>query len=665
MVKKKILIVEDEIIIAEDISGMLKRLGYVIAGLVTTGEDAVRYAETARPDLVLMDIVLGRGIDGIEAAKTIFDRFEIPVVVITAYSDKNMLRRARIDGLFGYIVKPFTIETLETTLAVAFYKHDTERKLLEYKRAVESVDDLIIAVDKNYRYLFANTVFLNYHNMNHERIVGQHVHEILGKDVYDKFLKQKFDLCLHDVTVNFEMNMSYPDIGDRNLAVTCNPLKSERGEITGIVALIKDITEQKRVEMKLRKSEERYRLLMENAGIGIGYIDTEGTILLMNNRWREDLQKRADEVIGRPVHEVFGQQWGDIIMERINQAVLSAYPQNYEDKIDLPAGEKWFLTNYSTVSAADSACTEVQIISTDITERKQSKEVIKNVEERYRDIVEDSADFACTLDLKGNFTSVNRAAERLTGFSMAELVGMNFRDYTTKESGKKLFQSFRRLLRTGEPLRDFPCDVIVKDGSVKYFEINATLLKNGDDPIGFQGISRDVTERKFIELQKHVLQNIREKIMNLPQTADIRQVLQIVRDGLENLGVPFRNCGINIIDTAHEPPEIYSYDFVGKRMLTINASETGEKVIVQIWREGKTAYRRDLYTVDTYGELVNIEKLFYDTIRSVIDVPFLQGTLAVSSHKPDAFSDRDIAVLEEMAQILTLYVSKGGRQGNS
>ncbi len=121
---RKILIVEDEGIIAEDISDSLISLGYRITGIVYSGEEAIQSVTEFRPDLVLMDVNLQGEIDGITAAEEIRGRFQIPVVYLTAYADENTLRRVNATQPFGYIVKPFEEKNLHTTIQLALHRHE-------------------------------------------------------------------------------------------------------------------------------------------------------------------------------------------------------------------------------------------------------------------------------------------------------------------------------------------------------------------------------------------------------------------------------------------------------------------------------------------------------------------------------------------------------------
>ena len=123
MLHKSILIVEDESIIAEDMSDSLISLGYRVTDIVYSGEEAILSVAESRPDLVLMDVNLQGEIDGITAAEEIRSRFQIPVVYLTAYADEKTLRRVNATKPFGYIVKPFEEKNLHTTIQLALHRH--------------------------------------------------------------------------------------------------------------------------------------------------------------------------------------------------------------------------------------------------------------------------------------------------------------------------------------------------------------------------------------------------------------------------------------------------------------------------------------------------------------------------------------------------------------
>jgi diguanylate cyclase (GGDEF)-like protein/PAS domain S-box-containing protein len=159
MTKVRILVVEDESIVAADIQDRLEALGYEVPATVGWGEKAVELAGSLRPDLVLMDIQLKGRMDGVEAADQIRQRFGIPVVYLTANADHPTVQRAKVTEPFGYVIKPFEERELQTTIEVALYKHRAEQTLREseerYRLLVELSPEAIV-VQSDGRIVYAN-----------------------------------------------------------------------------------------------------------------------------------------------------------------------------------------------------------------------------------------------------------------------------------------------------------------------------------------------------------------------------------------------------------------------------------------------------------------------------------------------------------------------------
>ena len=143
MANAQVLVVEDASIIAKDIQDMLRRLGYAVSAVASSGEEAVQKAAETHPDLVLMDIVLKGDMDGVEAAQQIRDRFHIPVVYLTAYADEDTLQRAKITEPFGLILKPFEERELHAAIEMALYKHKAEE---ERERLIRELEDALAEI---------------------------------------------------------------------------------------------------------------------------------------------------------------------------------------------------------------------------------------------------------------------------------------------------------------------------------------------------------------------------------------------------------------------------------------------------------------------------------------------------------------------------------------
>jgi diguanylate cyclase (GGDEF)-like protein/PAS domain S-box-containing protein len=148
---EKILIVEDERIIAIDLQRRLEKFGYTVLGIVATGEQAVLKAQETLPDIILMDIMLSGKVDGIEAATIIKNTLQIPIIFLTAFSDEKTLERAKQAEPFGYILKPFKEKELYTTIDIALYKYGVDKKLKKQEHwlsaILNSIEDGIIATD--------------------------------------------------------------------------------------------------------------------------------------------------------------------------------------------------------------------------------------------------------------------------------------------------------------------------------------------------------------------------------------------------------------------------------------------------------------------------------------------------------------------------------------
>ena len=162
MSETNILVVEDEGVVALSIQNKLEKFGYSVPVIVATGWEAIEAAEKIRFDLVLMDIMLEGDMDGVEATRLIQERFNLPVVYLTAHSDEATLQRAKITEPFGYILKPFEERELHIIIEMALYKYRMEHSLLESKlwfnATLKSIGDAVIATDNNGCIKFMNPI---------------------------------------------------------------------------------------------------------------------------------------------------------------------------------------------------------------------------------------------------------------------------------------------------------------------------------------------------------------------------------------------------------------------------------------------------------------------------------------------------------------------------
>ncbi len=161
--------------------------------------------------------------------------------------------------------------------------------------------------------------------------------------------------------------------------------------------------------------------------------------------------------------------------------------------------------------------------------RKQAEDMLREGEEKYRNILENIEDGYYEVNLNGDFTFFNASMCRILGYPQEEMMGMNNRRFTDKENAKKLFKTFNEVYRTGKPAKEFDWQIIRKDGTKRYIEVSVSLQKNSSGkPIGFRGISRDITERKQVEEElkkrEEMLRLITENMSDMIRVVDLQGV---------------------------------------------------------------------------------------------------------------------------------------------
>jgi two-component system cell cycle sensor histidine kinase/response regulator CckA len=264
-----ILVVEDEAIVAMDISVRLRALGYEVAGPASTGADALELAEATRPDLVLMDIMLRGGMDGVEAARRIRETTGAPIVYLTAYADDSTLLRAKVAEPLGYLLKPFEERELRTTIETALYKHRTEVRLRESERwlatTLRSIGDAVIAADERGRVKLINPAA--------ESLTGWPQEDALGRDLSEVFqladeatglrVEPSTGAAQHATAAPHTTAARQSDVlllskDGRSTPVetSASVITDEKGVFRGSVLIFKDISERRRLAMQLLRSEK-------------------------------------------------------------------------------------------------------------------------------------------------------------------------------------------------------------------------------------------------------------------------------------------------------------------------------------------------------------------------------------------------------------------------
>jgi len=211
MRKRVVMVVEDELIVAEDLTHWLHSLGYVVGARAAAGREAVQRCEATRPDLVLMDILLPGEIDGIGAAEEIRRRFDIPVVYITASSDEATLTRAKVTEPFGYILKPFDERGLYSTIEMALYKHQSEKRIREseerFRLLYENAPVAFQSLDADGHLVQVNKAWQELFGYAPEDVKGRWFGEFLAPNSVDRFIANFAQFRYTPVTDNLTLDV--------------------------------------------------------------------------------------------------------------------------------------------------------------------------------------------------------------------------------------------------------------------------------------------------------------------------------------------------------------------------------------------------------------------------------------------------------------------------
>ena len=267
----KIMVVEDELIVATNIENQLRKIGYEVIPAVDSGEEAILRAQDAKPDLVLMDIKLSGKMDGIEAAQYLYEQLNIPVVYLTAYLDNETLQRAKITSPYGYILKPFEINKLYTTLEIALHKNEMEKMLKESERRFRTLADYspvgIFQTDINGNCVYMNQRWYEITGLSSTGIRGDSWKNVIHEEDRASVLETWDKMTRSDDKFAMEYRFQTPEGKINWVFGHAGPLKNEDGENTGYIGTITDITASKKLERKLQTAEK-----LESIGILAGGI---------------------------------------------------------------------------------------------------------------------------------------------------------------------------------------------------------------------------------------------------------------------------------------------------------------------------------------------------------------------------------------------------------
>lgn len=375
-----------------------------------------------------------------------------------------------------------------------------EQSLREYEKAVEGLDEMIVVVDRDYRYVVANRAFLTYRGLEKEQFVGRRIPDLMNPGVFENIAKPKLDECFAGQSVKYEMRYNYPTLGERDLSISYFPIEGPRG-VDRVACILQDITEAKRAEEALRSSETKFRRLLDSSIVGVVFWDLHGNLLSANDLFLDMIgYSRLDLEQG-------GLSWKDITPPEYTPVDEQAIAELLATGNCTPFEKEYIRKDGSRVAVMiGSAMLEGQkdkgsSFIMDISERKQVEEELRQSEERFRQLAESITEvFWMTNPEKGEILYVSPAYEKIWGRS-CESVYQKPTDWLEAifPADRQRIETAARTLQVSGAY-DEEYRIIKPDGSVRWIRDRAFPIKDSEGRVyRVTGIAEDITEHKLAE----------------------------------------------------------------------------------------------------------------------------------------------------------------------
>lgn len=487
--KCRVLIVDDDPKVCALLAELVETEGYEIM-TAADGAIALGLVQSFAPDVVISDVVMPV-FDGIELCRRIKEQPEtnnIPVMLISG------VRNAVEDSLEGftagaddYLDVPFRNEELLVKVARLAERRRVEK---HYREIVEDAADIIYTRDMDGYITSINAAGARFFGKPSEQIIGSHLSELIGETAARRDIDETRKAAT-DSPLRSTYDWQDSEHNGRFLEGVLTIKRNRAGEPVGIRGVIRDITEQKLAELALSQAEAHLRMVVSSASLVIFSLDKNGVVTLAEGEGLKALGLKPGEVVGQSAFEMYRKN--PRLIASIRRALAG---EAFTQAVDV--GDMTFEIRYTPLTDNANNVISVTGIATDITENRKAQKALQQNEERYRELFENANDLIYTHTLSGNFTSLNRSGEKLTGYSREEAMKMNIVDVLAPEFVDTARQMIARKT-DNKSATVYELEIIAKDGRRVRLEVSTRLIYNDGKPVGVQGVGRDLSERKRSE----------------------------------------------------------------------------------------------------------------------------------------------------------------------
>jgi PAS domain S-box-containing protein len=450
---KRVLVVEDESLVATAIKHMLVRQKYEVVAIASSGEQAIAEVELHRPDIILMDIELQSKMDGIHTAAAIHDTYNIPVIYLTAHSEQRFLERAKITGPYGYLLKPFREDELRIAIEIALYKHQTDQVLQDTNQRLEqeitkrqaieeelqkseatlrgifdSSPNAITMTDLHGTILECNQAAVDmYRCASKSDILGKNALAFIAPTDHERARHNLEDTLRHGILKNIEYTLltrnRQPFAGELSASVLYDPA----GNPKAFVAITRDISEQKKTHERLRQLSTA----VEQSPSILVITDIQGNIEYVNPKFTQVTGYTAAEAVGRDPKILNSDKQPQTFYEDLWNTINAGKEWHGDFCNKKKNGELyWESASISAIKNPAGQITHFLKVAEDVTTRKHAEEHIRQQNEFLETILEslshpfyviDANDY--TIQLANSASGFDSLSKQITCYQLTHSQG--------------------------------------------------------------------------------------------------------------------------------------------------------------------------------------------------------------------------------------------------
>ena len=443
---------------------------------------------------------------------------QLPKVLLAGAGSENLAVIALKSGVDDYIIKdprlayldllpvvlPVVVRAFQNRLARGQAEEALRASEEKYRILVESEGEGVTIVDLDEHFIFANAASEQIFGVPPGTLIGKAITEFVTPDQLE-IIHRQTNLRRQNLHSVYEHDIVRPSGEKRTVLVTATPRLNKRGKAIGTFSVFRDITEAKTMERALRESEARYRILFENAGVGITVISREGRFLLINSAAASKLGGDPETLTGKSFADIFPEEMAQRYTQSIARVITEGKEAFWENCVELPAGRVWLRSSVFPIRNEDGKIESTLVVAQDITQHKEAELALLDSEHRFREFANLMPQIFFELDEKGDFACANRYALEFSGYTQEDIQqGLSVFEMVALEDKPRAFEIIQRVLG-GETISGEDFSAVKRDGTKYHALLYATPIVKPGRNAGIRGVIVDITKRVEAEKEQQRL----------------------------------------------------------------------------------------------------------------------------------------------------------------